>query len=114
MSKNEHHDEEQRLLELLSVTDVPDYMHEGLARYICRGIPPGNFLSALLSNDLAETYKRADIVNRKHVSDYVKFLYNHAPAGCWGSEEQYDDWCRHHGLFGLNLKPRKDDFDEDD
>jgi hypothetical protein len=70
----------------------------GLRRYIEHGIPPGHFLSCLLSNDLRGTFERADEVNAAAVRNYVQFLYCYAPAGSWGSPERFDAWCKQGGL----------------
>jgi hypothetical protein len=64
----------------------------GLRRYIEQGIGPGHFLSALLSNNLRASVERADDINRRAIVDYVKFLYNYAPAGAGGSPEKFEAW----------------------
>jgi hypothetical protein len=82
---------------------LPDYMRDGMRLYIERGVPPGHFMSALLSNDLKETFARADHINARAVGDYVKFLYNHAPSGCWGSKSNFEGWVDKGGMVGLGL-----------
>lgn len=77
---------------------VPEHMIGGLRRYIEDGIPPGSFLTALLSNDLRGTFERADEENSARVGDWVRFLYNYAPSPCWGSPAKFDAWCKHGGL----------------
>jgi hypothetical protein len=77
---------------------IPEYMIGGLRRYIEHGIAPGSFLSAVLANDLRGAYEKADIVNQHALFNYVKFLYSYAPAGCWGSEENFKKWCKSGGL----------------
>jgi hypothetical protein len=79
---------------------LPEHMHGAIARYIERGIPPGSFLEAVLSNDLKGAVGRADHINRERIGDYVRFLYNDAPAGCWGSPEAVSDWIKAGGLLG--------------
>lgn len=63
-----------------------------LRRYIDHKIPPGGFLQAILCNDLKEAMGRADGSNRRRVFEYVEWLYNFAPASCWGSPEKYRAW----------------------
>jgi hypothetical protein len=70
----------------------------GLRRYIEHGIPPGSFLTALLSNDLRGTFERADDENRAAVENWIRFLYNYAPSECWGSPAKLTTWCQHGGL----------------
>ena len=79
---------------------VPDRMLGALQRYVDHGIAPGDFLTAILSNDLREACGRADDENRHLIFEYVKFLYNNAPSGCWGSEENFRNWIKQGGLNG--------------
>lgn len=77
---------------------IPEHMIGGLRRYIEHGIPPGSFLTAVLSNDLRGAFERGDDINRVAVENYVRFLYNYAPAGSWGSSACFADWCKQGGL----------------
>lgn len=79
---------------------IPDYMRGGLADYILHGLPPGDFLQAVISNDLKEAVGRADETNQRCLPEYIKFLYNHAPIGCWGGRAEMVDWCKRGGLVG--------------
>jgi hypothetical protein len=78
----------------LERSGIPDYMHDGIVLYLMHGIPPGSFLSAVLSNDLRKAVSRADETNMQLLSRYVIWFYNHAPASCWGSPERVDEWMR--------------------
>jgi hypothetical protein len=71
---------------------IPDYMIGGLRRWIENGIEPGDFLCAVLKNDLKEACARADDNNQRRLFQYIKFLYCYAPSGCFGSEEKFDHW----------------------
>ena len=77
---------------------VPEHIRGGLKRYIDNGIPPGSFLTAVLSNDLMEAFGCADYINRHRLFDIVSFLYGSAPAGCWGSPERVASWIERGGL----------------
>jgi hypothetical protein len=79
---------------------VPEHCADGLLNYIENGTPVGSFLTALLSNDLRETYACADNINSHRVRDYVTFLYNYAPAQCWGSPARVEAWQARGGLKG--------------
>ena len=79
---------------------LPEHCRDGLARYIEHGIPPGSFLTALLSNDLSETFGRADETNQNAIRDYVVFLHCDAPAPCWGSPTKVALWIERGGLVG--------------
>lgn len=67
-------------------------MLDSLYRYIEDGCPTGDFLRAVLSNDLKESFGRADEQNRETLFDIVSFLYNEAPAPCWGSPDLVKAW----------------------
>jgi hypothetical protein len=80
-------------------TRVPvPYMTDGLKLYVERGILPGDFLIALLSNDLLEAYRRADDNNTAAMRDWASFLHNQLPRGCHGSREAVQAWCKAGGL----------------
>lgn len=75
---------------------IPSHMHDGLYDYIQMGVPPGDFLGAVLRNDLKEACARADSINKNHIWDYVNFLYNKAPLPCWGSPPKVEKWMTKH------------------
>jgi hypothetical protein len=79
---------------------LPAHMVSGVLGYLERGEPVGGFLSALLSNDLRATFERADGINKRSVLAYIEFLYNYAPAGCWGSPGRFDAWQERGGMLG--------------
>jgi len=71
---------------------IPEHMMASLHRYIEKRIPPGGFLTAVLTNDLAEACGRADDDNLRILPAYIAYLYNEAPGGCWGSPESVKSW----------------------
>ena len=71
---------------------IPDYMMGGLRRWIELGIEPGDFLHAVLTNDLRRAVERADSANMRNLPAYVAYLYNNAPSQCWGSPEKVAAW----------------------
>lgn len=89
---------EERLARALAHSRIPERMHGGMIRYITRGIKPGDFLTAVLSNDLREACGRADDENKHLLWDYIAFLYNHAPRGAWGSADNFRQWVKQGGL----------------
>lgn len=78
----------------IDYTELPPHMRDGMRLYMEHGIHPGSFLTAILCNDLLEAAVRADDVNKHLLFEYVQWLYNHAPAGSWGSEENYLRWIK--------------------
>lgn len=77
---------------------IPERMRGGLARYLMHGIEPGQFLVAVLSNDLKGAVSRGDDENQRLLPEYSRFLYNRAPTGASGSLEKVRDWLRSGGL----------------
>ena len=69
---------------------------ETLYNYIDEGCPTGGFLNAVLSNNLKESFGRADNFNQEHLHDIVQFLYNEAPGPCWGSPDKVKAWIEKH------------------
>jgi hypothetical protein len=65
---------------------------DGLERYLTAGILPGDFLRAVLENDLRMAILRADPVNRGRLPELVEWLWHHAPAAAWGSPEAVQAW----------------------
>ena len=88
---------------------IPDYMQDGLSFYLSEGRPVGNFLTAVLTNNLKEACNRADDTNIRLLPNYVSFLYNQAPMNSWGSEERVTAWIEQRGLLGrdeMNIRRR--------
>jgi len=73
---------------------IPKRMMGSIDRYINQKIKPGDFLTAVISNDLKEAVGRADDENMRNLPAYVAFFYNHAPASCWGSKEKMKLWLK--------------------
>ena len=71
---------------------LPPGLRGGMQRYIKQGIPPGHFLTAVLTNDLRGACERADDVTRHLLWEIVNWLYNYAPAPSWGSPEKVSAW----------------------
>ncbi|MBT8489906.1 MAG: hypothetical protein KJN62_02540 [Deltaproteobacteria bacterium] len=71
---------------------IPARMGSGIKRYIKNRIRPGDFLSAVICNDLKESCGRADDENMANLPAYVAYFYNYAPSPCWGSKEKMELW----------------------
>jgi len=75
---------------------APENLRGGLERWIEHGIEPGSFLTAFLSNDLMRSLAMADETNRTQLHALGLWLYNHAPALCFGSPERVEGWIKMH------------------
>jgi hypothetical protein len=74
------------------VLAIPAHMRQGLLDYLRYGMRPGQFLQAVLSNDLAEACARADVENQLALFAYVFVLTNYAPSASWGSPDRVRAW----------------------
>ena len=80
------------------IDNLPARMIPGLIRYIEDGILPGDFLQAILRNDLKEACAHADDENQGLIFQYVFALHNYAPSACWGSPAHVADWIEQRTL----------------
>jgi hypothetical protein len=80
--------------EAIDYSGLPQHMQGAFKRYFENRISPGSFGVAVLTNDLIGACHRADHINQSRLFDIVKWLYNHAPAGSWGSLELYEAWIQ--------------------
>lgn len=71
---------------------------ESLENYRDYGIPTGDFLSAVLTNDLLRAVHHGDYENLRDLVEIVRYLYNDFPADCWGSKEKVKAWIERGGL----------------
>lgn len=69
---------------------------ESLQRYLEKGIEPGGFLMAVLSNDLFGAFSRADTGNRVGMFAIVQYIYQNFPNGSYGSPERVDNFLKAH------------------
>ena len=79
---------------------LPSHKVKPMLSYVFQGVRTGGFLRAVLVNDLRGAFERADSINVRYMYAYVDFLYNWAPAECWGSEEAYEEWITSGGQEG--------------
>jgi len=79
---------------------LPEHMRRSVRGYIEDGHPVGDFLTAVICNDLKESFARADEENTAAMLRWVSFFYNEAPAPCWGSAEKMKAWIEKGGLRG--------------
>lgn len=80
---------------------LPAHMQEGARLYVERGLWPGDFLRAVLSDSLTGAFGRADEINAARIQDWARWLYNDCPHAAWGSEKAVQKWVERGGLEGL-------------
>lgn len=77
-----------------SVEGVPAHLVPGLRRFIDEGQLPGDFLRAVLENDLKATVARADPESLAGLRPLLVFMHCVLPAGCWGSPLRVSQWAK--------------------
>lgn len=71
---------------------IPERMMESIEAYVEEGRPVGNFLSAVICNDLKLACMYADDENLQNIPAFIAYLYNEVPGACWGSKELMKEW----------------------
>ena len=82
-------------------------MVSGMKNYVERGIAPGGFMTALLSNDLTNAMSRADTTNQALLAErsvdedghelkpaWIHWLWWNIPSPLWGSKEAVIEHCK--------------------
>ena len=75
------------------MSDLPNTSQEALKNYFLYALPPGSFITSLLSCDpWTDVIARADTWNKPILGKYLQWLQEFAPAGSWGSRAIVADW----------------------
>jgi len=78
------------------LNSVPGHLRGAIVRYIEHGVPPGDFLGAVITNDLFEAIGRADEISRASLLHIVRWFYNNAPRECYGTTSRMVEWVKTH------------------
>jgi len=78
---------------------LPDYMREPARLYLEEGKPPGDFMYALLTNDLRGAITRADAANTAMLSTIWMWWLSEIPSAAQGSPYNVEAWVEHEGLL---------------
>ncbi len=73
---------------------IPDHMHHAIRTYVVDRHRVGDFLTAVLENNLKESVVRADQHNLAALVDWAKLLYNYCPSACQGSPAKVKAWLK--------------------
>jgi hypothetical protein len=71
---------------------IPERMQEALKRYVIERLRPGDFLTAVIMNDLRNAVGYADDDNLPLLPLYVRWFHNIAPSRCHGSPAAFVAW----------------------
>lgn len=74
--------------------DLPAHFYDTLKLYLEHGCRPGQFLTAVLCNDLSQAVAHADDEALANLKRIVQFVYNDMPSPCWGTPDKVWAWIR--------------------
>jgi hypothetical protein len=83
---------------------MKDNTKQELLRYKEHGIPTGDFLYAVLTNNLLAAFGCADEQNAMDMREIAMFVYDELPSISHGTRERVGNWIRNKGLVGLEKK----------
>ena len=83
-----------------SYDKLPEYMQHSARMWIEDGILTGDFLAAIVTNDLKGAARAADSTNLPLLHIYATWMINDIPAECHGSIEKVRAWTERGGLNG--------------
>lgn len=72
---------------------IPARMRVALVNWVDHGQVPGDFLQAVIRNDLRNAVLRADQENLLLLPLYLHWFYWEAPLGCYGGPEAFNTWA---------------------
>ena len=65
-----------------------------LQAYKDRGVVPGNFLQAVLHNDLMGAVRFGDDEVLREMREIIQFIRKELPAQAYGSQEEVKEWIK--------------------
>lgn len=71
---------------------IPPNIKLALDKWASNGDIPGDFVLAVLHNDLMDAVCRADADSLASIRDIVLYVYNDLPSPCWGSLQNVNLW----------------------
>lgn len=75
----------------IDYSGLPQNHRESFRLYIEHGYHPGSGISAILQNDLRACIM-VDAETFQQLPKIYRWVVNHAPSLCWGSEERVMQW----------------------
>ncbi len=97
-----------------SYPGVPQRLFEGIKSFACDGLMPGDFLTAVLCNDLFEAFGRADPESAASMPAIAMLIYNELPSNIWRTRERMLEWCKECDARRQVDADQQDDMDEID
>ena len=76
----------------INYSGLPMHMRGAARDYLEHHVLPGEFLTAVLQNDLVGAFGQADSTNTTAMKLWAIWLYNECPNNAWGSPEKVKAW----------------------
>jgi hypothetical protein len=87
---------------------IPQNIKDSLDRYAKKHIKPGDFLQAVLQNNLAGAVQRADWTNIKYIRDIVMYCSHYLEGSVWGSPGLFENHLNQDPLRSQEFKDEVD------
>ena len=71
---------------------APVHLLDAIRSYADNHTPVGDFLTAVLANDLRAAFGKADLASRRGLFHIVMYCHWEIPSNCWGSPEAVQAW----------------------
>jgi hypothetical protein len=91
---------------------IPPAIKAAIDEHVLNGRTPGNFVQAVLENDLAAAVLKADQTNYLMLGAIVGYCFNTLPYSCWGTKQAVEYWQKHGGWNGINPNNQRTEVTE--
>lgn len=81
-----------KALALPEYADIPGTVLKSLYLYVEYGRKPGDFLTAVLSNQLFQAFQKADSASKAGLDSLIHFIWKHVPVKCYGDARAVERW----------------------
>jgi hypothetical protein len=78
---------------------IPSGIREAIDAYVQQGRPPSDTVRAILSSDMREAFRRADVATARGMAAIAAYLYNRVPMTCYGSPKRVEQWLARHAAL---------------
>lgn len=75
---------------------IAGYTRSQIDNYVTQGVPLGEFLFNVMSNNLIGALGSADDENKRTLWELHIYVYNYTPPFCWGSVGKVEAWLAAH------------------
>lgn len=71
---------------------LPFHLRTGMQMWVERGIKPGSFLRAVITNDLCQAALRADALSFASLGNIARWCVHNLPEGSFGRSQVLEQW----------------------